>query len=143
MKVNEVPQDDANMLDGKLKEPCYAVDENGNYTTIKSVGWEAKNIVMQQAWSNISSKIDEVRLKVLDKKLSPIAYYMEKNIMSPKLLSQYTGFFTLTVKRHMKYKSFVKLPDEKLKKYADTFDITVEELKDLSLLKLESVNNAE
>ncbi len=143
MKVNEVPQDDANMLDGKLKEPCYAVDENGNYTTIKSVGWEAKNIVMQQAWSNISSKIDKVRLKVLDKKLSPIAYYMEKNIMSPKLLSQYTGFFSFTVRRHLKYKAFSKLSDEKLKKYADTFDITVEELKDLSLLKLESVNNAE
>ena len=42
MKTKDVPQDDANMLDGKLREPVYSIDEDGNYTTVLSVGWDTK-----------------------------------------------------------------------------------------------------
>lgn len=48
MKSKDVPQDDANMLQGKFKEPVYSLDENGNYVVVPSVGWDPKNAVMQE-----------------------------------------------------------------------------------------------
>lgn len=134
MKKAEVPQDDANMLEGKFREPCYALDEDGNYTTIKSVGWEPKNIIMQDAWDVVNDRIEEVKQDVIAGNLSPIAYYMEKNLMDTKILASYIGLWRFTVKRHMKMKSFEKLTDDLLNKYADTFDITLETLKNKELL---------
>jgi hypothetical protein len=134
MKKNEVPQDDANMLEGKLREPCYAVDEDGKYTTVRSVGWEPKNIVMQHAWEAVHEKVEAVRQQVIRKELSPIAYYMEKQLMDIGVLAGYTGFFRWTVKRHLKYKNFITLSDSKLGKYAEAFEISLETLKNQELL---------
>jgi len=137
MKDKEVPQDDANMLQGKFKEPVYSLDESGNYTTVKSVGWAPKNAVMQQAWDNINEKVELTRQKVISGELSPLAYFMEKNMMDTKLLAQYMGFWNWTVKKHLKPKNFNKLSDEIISKYADVLDITPEELKDSKLKKKE------
>ncbi|HEY9113494.1 MAG TPA: hypothetical protein VIN10_02265 [Bacteroidales bacterium] len=137
MKDKEVPQDDANMLQGKFKEPVYSLDESGNYTTVKSVGWAPKNAVMQQAWDNINEKVEQTRQKVIRGELSPLAYFMEKNMMDTKLLAQYMGFWNLTVKKHLKPKNFYKLSEEIISKYADVLDITPEELKDSKLKKKE------
>ncbi len=129
MKKEQVPQDDANMLEGKFREPCYAIDEDGNYTTIKSVGWEPKNIIMQDAWDSVNERIEFVKQQVIAKRMSPIAYYMEKNVMDTKILASYVGIWRWTVKKHLKMKAFLKLPDDILQRYADTFDIPLETLK--------------
>lgn len=138
MKDKEVPQDDANMLQGKFKEPVYSLDESGNYTTVKSVGWAPKNAIMQQAWDNINEKVEQVRQKVLYGELSPLAYYMEKNMMDTKLLAQYMGFWNWTVKKHLKPKNFKRLSDEVISKYAEVLDITPKELKEFKLTKKEN-----
>jgi len=135
MKDKEVPQDDANMLQGKFREPVYSLDEDGNYTTVKSVGWDPKNAVMQQAWDNINEKVEETKQKVIDGKLSPIAFYMEKNIMDIGLLSKYMGLWKWTVKRHLKPKHFNKLSEKLIIQYADIFNITPRQLKDINALK--------
>jgi hypothetical protein len=129
MKHKEVPQDDANMLQGKFKEPVYSLDENGNYTTVKSVGWAPKNAIMQQAWDNINEKVEQTRQKVLNGELSPLAFFMEKNMMDTKLLAQYMGFWGWTVKKHLKPKHFNKLSDDIISKYAEILNIATEELK--------------
>ena len=135
MKKKEVPQDDANMLQGKFREPVYSLDEDGNYTIVKSVGWDPKNTVMQQAWDNINEKVEETKEKVINGQLSPIAYYMEKNIMDIGLLSKYMGLWRWTVKKHLKPKHFNKLSDKRLSQYADIFNITPEQLTDINELK--------
>lgn len=135
MKDKEVPQDDANMLRGKFREPVYSVDKDGNYTTVKSVGWDPKNAIMQQAWDYINEKVEETRAKVLNGQLSPIAYYMEKNIMDVNLLSKYMGLWKWTVKKHMKPKYFNKLSAKHLSQYADIFNISTEQLTDIKSLK--------
>jgi len=132
MKAKEVPQDDANMLDGKLKEPCYAVNEKGEYTTVQSVGWESKNVVMQQAWENINEKVEKAKQDVLSGKRSPLAFYIEKNLMTTKLVSQYTGISRLCVYFHLKPNRFAKLKPTVLQKYADLFEVSIEELKNIS-----------
>ncbi len=141
MKKSEVPQDDANMLEGKFKEPVYVLDENGKYTTAYSVGWDAKNAVMQHAWDQINEKVEQTRRQVLDGKVSPVKYYMEKNIMDTALLAKYTGFWRWTVKRHFKPSVFNKLNRKTLEKYAEVFNISVETLTDTEHLKEENYHN--
>ncbi|RLD89989.1 MAG: hypothetical protein DRJ09_05630 [Bacteroidetes bacterium] len=135
MKAKEVPQDDENLLEGKFKDPIYTLDEDGNYTTSYSVGWDVKNAVLKNAWGVINEKMEQARQDVMAGKASPIKYYMEKTIMDPSLLAKYTGYWKWTVKKHLKPKGFNKLNEEALKKYADIFDLTVEELKDIDKIK--------
>ena len=137
MKAKEVPQDDANMMQGKWKDPIYTLDENGNYVTSYSLGWETKNAVMQHAWDEINDRVEAVRQKVIAGELSPIAYYLEKNIMDVGLLAKYVGKWKWTVKKHLKPKYFNKLPDEMLEKYAKEFKLTKEELVDIERIKKE------
>jgi len=137
MKAKEVPQDDADMMRGIFREPVYSVDEKGNYTTVRSVGWDPKNEVMQQAWDNINEKIEAVRQKVLTGKLSPIAFYMEKQIMDTGLLAKYMGLWRWKVKRHLKPKYFNRLSDDILQRYAEIFDLTSAELKNIDKIKSE------
>jgi hypothetical protein len=135
MKKTDVPQDDANMMQGKFREPVYVLDDNGNYTTVRSVGWDPKNEVMQDAWDNINEKVKLAREKVLAGKVSPIAYYIEKNIMDVRLVASYMGIWRWKVKRHMKPSVFRKLDYNILEKYAEVFGVTVEQLMDIELIE--------
>ena len=139
MKAKEVPQDDENVLEGKFKDPIYTLDEEGNYTTSYSVGWDVKNTIINNAWGVINEKMEEARQKVLKGEASPILYYMEKTIMDSSLLAKYTGFWKWTVKKHLKPKGFNKLDETALKEYADIFDLTVEELKDIERIKNDKI----
>lgn len=132
MKTTEVPQDDANMLQGKFKEPVYSLDSEGNYITVPSVGWDPKNEVMKEAWDNVNDKIDKAKQDVLEGRLSPIAYYIEKNIMDVGLVASYMGMWKCKVKRHLKPKNFDKLNNEILEKYARVFNISVDQLKNIT-----------
>ena len=49
MKENEVPQDDGGLFEGKFKTLKYALDEEGNYVEVQSVGWEPETVVLNQA----------------------------------------------------------------------------------------------
>ncbi|MDX2442362.1 MAG: hypothetical protein QNK30_01055 [Bacteroidales bacterium] len=137
MKSKEVPQDDANMMEGKWKDPIYTVDENGHYTTSYSLGWDVKNAVMQQAWDNINEKIELAKEKIKIGKASPLVYYIEKNIMDVGLVAKYMGYWKWKVKKHLKPKYFNRLAESELKKYADIFNVTIEELTDVDAILLE------
>ena len=108
----------------------YAVDENGNYVTVPSFGWAPKNAALSQAWDVIHERVKETRQQILQGKLSPIAYYMEKNIMDEKLLATYIGLPKWKVRRHLKPAGFKKMDERVLRRYADTFGIPVEALTD-------------
>lgn len=128
MKKDDVPQDDANILEGKLKVVKYAVDEDGSYTKVKSVGWEPENIVLGQAWEVINEQVEEVKKKVMEGKLSPIAYHMEKQMLEPDMVAGYTGFPAFLVKLHRRPWFFKRLSVKQLDRYANAFRITREEL---------------
>jgi hypothetical protein len=123
MKVNEVPQDDAHLFEGKTRDVQYAIDENGKYTTVKSVGWEPKNIVMLNAWEDENPKIDEARKLVKEGKMSPVYYHMKRCLMDRKLLASYTGFSRFGISRHFKPGIFKRLSDKKLDKYVYAFGL--------------------
>ena len=128
MKKKEVPQDEG-LMEGRFEDVCYALDENGNYVAVLSKGWKPKTDAMLQAWEVVHEKVEQVRQDVLAGKVSPIAYYMEKNIMDVSLLADYAGLSRWKVKKHLKPGRFARLKEDILQRYADIFEISVAELK--------------
>ncbi|MDR6760705.1 hypothetical protein J2Y38_000903 [Flavobacterium sp. 2755] len=129
MEKDKVPQDKSNLTKNNVKELLYATDENGNYTTTLSTGWEPKTIALSNSIDEINERIAEARQQVLNGEVSPIVYFMEVNKMDLTILSSYVGLWKWRVKRHFKPSVFAKLNDKVLQKYADTFEISIEELK--------------
>ena len=131
MKKNEVPQDKSNLQSANMKELCYAVDENGQYITENSSGWTPKTIALENAIQDIKERTEKAKKRVEEGLTSPIEYYMELNKMDLGILASYVGYFRWQVKRHFKPIVFSKLSNKKLQKYADAFDISIEELKSM------------
>lgn len=132
MKKEEIPQDDG-ALNKLTKEVVYAVDSSGKYSTELSSGWEVKAKALDVAWEDIEKRIEDARQKVLRNEASPVLYFMELRLMDIGIVSAYTGFWKWTIKKHLKTAAFNKLPEEKLKKYADAFNVSVEELKTMNV----------
>ncbi|QEC69446.1 hypothetical protein FRZ67_19850 [Panacibacter ginsenosidivorans] len=131
MNKENVPQDLGAL--GKLTtEVCYVTDENGKYVTELSNGWQIKSEALDVAWHDIEEKVNAAKRKVENNEASPILFFMELRVMDPAILSAYTGFWKWTIKRHMKPSVFKKLSGDKLKRYAEVFDISVEQLKTMN-----------
>jgi hypothetical protein len=128
MKKEELPQDDS-ALKSMTRELCYVKDENGHYTTELSTGWQVKSEALDSAWDDIKERIEDARKQVTAGNASPILYFMELRLMDMLVLSGYTGFWKFNIKRHLKPEVFKKLSDTKLNKYAQAFDISLDELK--------------
>ncbi len=132
MKNNEVPQDESSLGKSNNKEICYAVNEKGEYNTIKSLGWKPKTIALTNAIQEINERVNKAKLKVINGETSPIEYYMEYHKMDIGILASYVGKFKWQVKKHFKVKIFKKLSIKTLEKYANTFEISIQELKDIN-----------
>jgi hypothetical protein len=116
---------------GQYRELSYSYGEGGNFE--KTVGFhgETDRVVLQQAWDLFHERIEEARQKVLAGKVSPVVYYMEKNLLDPMNLSMMAGISLWRVKWHFKPGAFKRLKESTLKKYAGAFNITVEQLKNV------------
>ena len=130
MKKEDVPQDNG-ALSKLTKELCYVVDENGNYVTELSSGWEVKAKALDATWQDIDQRIENVKQSVLRGEFSPIKYFMELRLMDLEILSSYTGVWKWRIKRHLKPENFKKLSSRLLEKYARAFAVSVDDLKNL------------
>ncbi|CAL1516679.1 hypothetical protein [Chitinophaga sp. MM2321] len=128
MKQDEVPQDGDNLHEGTFRQIMYAVDNSGNYVQVQSAGWEPENIALGQAWEEVNEKVKTARARVEAGEISPVAYYMEKNLMDLPLLASYVGKFQWQVKRHMKPGVFKRLNEKMLQRYAEAFKISIDNL---------------
>ena len=135
MKVNEVPQDKGFLIEGRISDLNYVVDENGKYTSRQSSGWQPKNEAMSMAWDIVHEKTSGARQQVLAGVLSPVKFYMELNLMDINILSGYTGISKWRIRRHLKMKFFRKIHPLYLEKYAQAFNIGVSELTDMDKIR--------
>lgn len=132
MKKEEVPQDVSAL--GKLTtEVCYATDKDGKYTAQQSRGWEVKIDALDVTWKEVENKITAAKQKALNGEVSPLLFFMERGVMDVAILAGYTGMFKWQVKRHLKPHVFNKLNDKTLRKYAEVFNVSVEELKSMDV----------
>lgn len=132
MKKEEIPQDNS-ALNKLTKEVVYVTDDSGNYTTDLSTGWDVKIKALDVAWEEIEQRIEGARQKVLRNEASPILFFMELRLMDIGIVSAYTGYWKWTIKKHMKAEAFKNLPEGRLKKYAEAFNVTVDELKTMNV----------
>lgn len=129
MKKQNLPQDESSLQAANMTELLYVTDENDNYTTANSIGWDAKKAALDESMELINERIEEAKQNVANNIVSPIIYFMEFNKMDFQVLAAYVDKWQWTVKRHAKPNVFNKLSDSTLKKYADAFGISVDELK--------------
>ena len=128
MKKEEIPQDLGAL--GKITgEIVYAVDESGNYSTSLSNGWEVKSSALEVAWKDVAQRQESARRKVINREASPILFFMELRVMDVPIVAAYTGFWKWQVKKHLKPTVFEKLSESKLRRYAELFEVSVEDLK--------------
>jgi len=132
MKKDEIPQDPS-VLDKFTKEVCYAVDQSGKYTTELSRGWEVKATALHVAWEDIQQRVAAAHQKVLNKEASPLLFFMEWKLMDTGIVAGYTGFWKWQVKRHLKPSVFEKLSNKKLQRYADLFEVSLQDLKTMNI----------
>ena len=120
-----------NQAYGKYRELFYSYGTDGKFE--KSVGFhdESDRVTLQQAWDLFNDRIEEARQKVKAGQASPILYYMEKTLVTPMDLSMHSGIMVWRVKRHLKPKVFSRLGEKTLKKYAEAFNITLDQLKNV------------
>lgn len=130
MKTSDVPQDRGMITDDR-REICYAVNENGRYVLAQSAGWVVKNIANDQAWEIIRRQVDATLAKIEAGELSPLAFHMVRNQMNVGLLAKYVRINRWRVKRHLKPEVFKRLKPSVLKKYAEVFEIGVEQLSEI------------
>ena len=131
MKKNDVPQDKSSLETDNHKELCYAVDDEGEYTTAQSTGWQPKTIALDNAIQEINERINNAKTRVLNGETSPVEYYMECHKMDISILASYVGLFKWQVKNHFKLKKFNGLSEKTLERYANVFEISVNQLKDI------------
>ncbi|MDB4919289.1 hypothetical protein [Mucilaginibacter sp.] len=132
MKKDDVPQDLSSL--GKItKEVCYATDSNGKYVTELSSGWDVKIKALDIAWGDIEKRIAAAKQQVLEGKASPLLFFIEYRLMDIGILAGYAGFWKWQIKRHLKPEVFNNLSEKKLQKYAEAFNIKVEDLKTMTV----------
>ena len=132
MKKENVPQDMSSL--GKItKEVCYATDSTGKYVTELSSGWDVKINALDVAWKDVEERIAKAKQQVLNGEASPILFFIEYRLMDIGILSDYTGFWKWQIKRHLKPEAFKNLSEKKLLKYAEAFNVKVEDLKTMTV----------
>jgi len=123
MNKEELPQDE-----GAIVDLCYVKNKSGKYETQKSSGWDVKIAALDSAWDEVSRRVKEAQIEVAEGRKSPVYYFMEKNLMDVATLAAYVDFWSITVKRHFKPSVFKNLSQTRLEKYAEVFEISVDEL---------------
>jgi hypothetical protein len=129
MKIEDVPQDGEILQSTPVRDVCYAIDENGNYQEVISVGWEAKNEAINFAWSAINEESERIKEEVIAGRLSPLSYHLSRQVMTPEILAKYTGFSRREINKLChKPDMFFKLCYDDLQKMAMALNISVEQL---------------
>lgn len=130
MKKQDVPQDNVRTYGGH-KKVIYATNEQGEYETIGSSGWDTESFATLMAVDELNSSMVDALERAIAGQCSPLEYHMYARRFDLTGLSQATGFYQWQIKRHFKPTTFEKLPQRKLARYLDALEISSTELQSL------------
>ncbi len=126
-KIN-IPLEENKTLDGQ-KKVMYAKNSSGDFHRVNygsSVEEFATKTAVEEYETLKKESLDNIK-KGLS---SPIEYFMYENRMDLPTLASIVGILQFRVKRHLKMPVFKKMNDKLLLKYAQAFNIGIDELKD-------------
>ncbi len=127
MKKAEVPQQNAKAFMGRSKL-LYAVDDAGRYVPAPSNGWEAEEIVLDQAIEEFRRQTADAWRRAKAGTTGALEYHMYHERMDVVLLSQTTGYFKWRVRRHLRPGVFQQLPERVRARYAEALGIAAAKL---------------
>lgn len=127
MNKDEVPQQPAKAYLGRRKA-LYALGEDGAYQIVPSSGWEAEEIVLDQAIDEFKRLAVEAHARALSGAGSPLEYHMYTRRMDPVLLADISGFWKWQVRRHLRPGAFAALGTAKQARYAEALGLAVADL---------------
>jgi hypothetical protein len=131
MNTADVPQDNITTYKGYGCKAIYALNQNNQYETVPTSGWEVEEIVLRDVIDDFKENAGLSRIRFEKHEISPVEYFMNRNFMDFKGLCSGLGMAGWRVKRHLKANVFFKLSDSMLKRYADFFKTSIENLKTL------------
>lgn len=129
MKVREVSQDNIPQYYEGLKKGSCALNDEGKYVIVPSLGWDADEVINGLAVNEFAANLEETRKVLLAGLKSSLCYHMEVRQMTPEILAKTANIAKFKVKRHFRPDIFVKLKPAVLVRYAEALAITPEELK--------------
>lgn len=118
MKRANVPQDEAKAFMG-LSKVLYAEDADGRYVAAPCNGWEAEEIVLDQAIAEFERLAADAWRRARQGQGSALEYHMYRERMDVVLLAQSTGYFKWRVRRHLRPDAFASLPAKYRLRYAE------------------------
>jgi hypothetical protein len=127
VKKDEVPQQNAKAFMGHSKL-LYAVDESGRYVPAPCNGWEAEEIVLDQAIEEFRRLAEDAWQRARRGEASPLEYHMFRQRMDLVLLAQSTGFFQWRVRRDLRPGAFQKLSAARRERYSDALGVLATDL---------------
>lgn len=130
MHRDEVPQEHAKAFMGHSKV-LYALDEHGRYVATSCSGWEAEEIVLNQALAVFQEQATAAWERARQGQGSTLEYHMYHQRMDPVLLAQSTGLWKWRVNQHLRPRVFASLPRRLKKRYAEALGVTLDELETL------------
>lgn len=128
MEKIEVPKEENKVLEGHQKV-MYTTTETGDFQRT-NYGSSVEEFATQTAVEEFEVLKQESIENIKKGISSPLEYFMYENRMDLATLASVVGMFQFRVKRHLKMSNFKKLNEKTLAKYAEAFNIKIEELKD-------------
>jgi len=130
MDRDEAPQDGDSTHAG-VRKLLYAVDANGQYTSVRSAGWDVEASATRTALEEIARLRDEAWQRARAGRTAPLEVHMHDCRMDLPLLAGAAGIARWRVRRHFHPKRFARLPRRLLERYAEALGLDIETLKQL------------
>lgn len=127
MKVDEVPQDNS----GTIHKAMYAVDRDGQYTTVESSGWQVEKTATRMAIDDFERELAIAYDRCRAGKSAPLEYHMYARRMDVTALADATGLARWRVRRHLRTQVFARLSSRLLARYAHALQLSATELSQL------------
>lgn len=124
----EVPKEANSTLDG-IQKVMYAKNDQGEFDRYR-YGSSVEEFATKIAIEEYELLKQECLVRIKQGIASPIEYFMYENRMDLPTLSSAVSMFQFRVKRHLRMSVFQKMSDGLLTRYADAFNITLQDLKD-------------
>ncbi len=131
MKEENVPQDSETPTWGGLRKLLYAVDADGRYKDVRSVGWDVEAGATHGAIEEVERLALDAWRRAKAGTTAPLEYHMYKRRMDIALLAQTSGFFQWRIRGHFNPMRFARLPDRVLNRYVEALEIDRASLKSL------------
>ena len=109
------------------EQMVYVEREDGSYGAITTGSYVSKHY-LDDYFDKRRDLEARLRSQLLAGEISPVAYHMERQGMTPADLADRTGLSTRAVKKHMRAEPFGKVKLSEALRYAEVFDIPLAHL---------------